>query len=445
MNPNDQNQLGRQQQQPQYQGAPMYTNQQQQQQRMATTGHPPQQVQQQAYIMTGAGGQMPMQMHMPVAGQPYTQSLVQAGMGQSGMGQWQQGMMQAGGVVHQGGGGMGQSQTGMVSSGSHSGTSQQLVGGMDPRLQQQYQQQQLQYQQIQQRQQQPQQYQQQQYQQQQQFQQQQRYQQQQQQQTVGSTSTSGGSRGTAGIPLPDKDIVLPKTIETKIGKVTKISYQFFKNHPEEWKKYNQQGADIDMMNKYLLWMLHVKKQLSKSSNGKQPGDPKVLDKLTQSATQELEADRQKYMEDAKKWLSKHFTSIFEPKNDEERQYLPPERLQSLAERMLGNAYTLEKDTEHVMEQIAEGFMTEAIAFAIAMARRRKKDTLDPADVSLFLKRAWNIDIPGYSNGAVTPYRLLIPKANHKQKLAAVRKDNLLDGKKYAVDSDGASGKEKKKN
>jgi transcription initiation factor TFIID subunit TAF12 len=131
-------------------------------------------------------------------------------------------------------------------------------------------------------------------------------------------------------------------------------------------------------------------------------------------------------------MMQKFPRILEPKSEEEKRFVPPLRLQSLVRKVCGDRVKLATETDDAIEQLTGKFVGDAIAFAISMARRKKLKEVDPSDIALFLKSTWNINIPGFNSGKVATYRCIAPKPEERSKIAAVRKENFAEGKKYQV-------------
>ena len=80
--------------------------------------------------------------------------------------------------------------------------------------------------------------------------------------------------------------------------------------------------------------------------------------------------------------------ITRPQSEEERQFLPRQRLTALAREVCGAGATVSRDAEAALKGVAADFVGGAVAFAVAMARRRKSDVLQPADLQLYFQRTW---------------------------------------------------------
>lgn len=141
---------------------------------------------------------------------------------------------------------------------------------------------------------------------------------------------------------------------------------------------------------------------------------------------------------ALKKLSGQFAFISKPATNEEKTFLPNNRLTSLAKKAYGDLAVgkLTPDAAAGMKLLAADFSKEAISYAIAAARRKRAKKLDPADVAVYLQHTWGIELPGFSitktagvsggggGGVVAPYKRLSASEVHKAKLAAVRRGNV---------------------
>jgi hypothetical protein len=90
-----------------------------------------------------------------------------------------------------------------------------------------------------------------------------------------------------------------------------------------------------------------------------------------------------------------------------------------------------------MKAFAEGFVSDALAAALAMARRRRAKRLDAQDIALYMSQTWGIDIH-MGKGVVKPYRRLALSESHRERMAAVRRGNILPGKGSAAQTVAAA-------
>lgn len=156
---------------------------------------------------------------------------------------------------------------------------------------------------------------------------------------------------------------------------------------------------------------------------------------------------------ALKKLSGQFAFISKPTTNEEKTFLPNNRLTSLAKKAYGDLAVgkLTPDAAAGMKLLAADFSKEAISYAITAARRKRANKLDPADVAVYLQQTWGIELPGFiitktteggnggaAGGVVAPYKRLSASDVHKARLAAVRRGNVAQTK-LGVPGSGAGG------
>lgn len=120
-----------------------------------------------------------------------------------------------------------------------------------------------------------------------------------------------------------------------------------------------------------------------------------------------------------------FQPIVRPSTEDEKQFVPKPRLQALVKQVgqgmqIANAKATD-DADEALRAVAEDFISGAVSFAVSMARRRKAEEIEPADLLLYLERTWNIQVPGFSSKDVKPYTRLQPSMDHQRRMAAVRK------------------------
>ena len=151
--------------------------------------------------------------------------------------------------------------------------------------------------------------------------------------------------------------------------------------------------------------------------------------LKQSADDSQKAALQK--------LATTLAFISRPSTAEEKTYLPRPRLRALAKKACGDVVKLSAEAEFGMKALAEDFSKGAISFAIAAARRKKMQRLDPGDVALYMKQTFGIDLPGFNRAEVVPYRRLAGSEVHKARLAAVRRANVALTKQTTATGAGA--------
>lgn len=70
-------------------------------------------------------------------------------------------------------------------------------------------------------------------------------------------------------------------------------------------------------------------------------------------------------------------------------------------------------------RIADDFVSNAIKFGCSLTRRRKANTLQPRDVSLYVERTFHLRVPGFSSEA-KPYRRPVVSEEHRLRTVAVR-------------------------
>lgn len=260
---------------------------------------------------------------------------------------------------------------------------------------------------------------------------------------VGQMHASASSSQFAIPPIPNEPVKLPKALNSAVGKVESMHHGFFQEYPDVWRKLqtsNKTDKDWEIIAKhYVIWYvkkIQQKKKLMAEEKAKQAKagaqEQEELKQKTKSAQEILEDRIKKRSEEAKASMLQRFPTISKPNTADERRFVPTLRLQSLVRKVCGERVKLDKETEDAIEQITEKFVGDAIAFAISMARRKKLKDVDPSDIALFLRSTWNINIPGFKSGKVTTYRCIAPKPEERSKIAAVRKENFAEGKKYQV-------------
>ena len=261
---------------------------------------------------------------------------------------------------------------------------------------------------------------------------------------AGQMHASGSSSQLGIAPIPTEPVKLPKALNSAVGKVESMHHSFFIEYPEVWRKLQtskKSEKDWELIAKhYVIWYvkkIQQKKKLlaeEKARKEKEGAERSAeeLKRKTMSAQSILEERVQKRIKEAEASMLQKFPPISAPKTDEEARFVPPLRLQSLVRKVCGDRVKLATETDSAIEQLTEKFVGDAIAFAISMARRKKLKEVDPSDIALFLKSTWNINIPGFSSGKVATYRCIAPKPEERAKIAAVRKENFAEGKKYQV-------------
>ena len=165
----------------------------------------------------------------------------------------------------------------------------------------------------------------------------------------------------------------------------------------------------------------------------------MLAKASAGATAGLQQRAVEGKDAAFRKLATQLPFISQPLNIEEKQFLPRARLRSLAAKACGDIGKLTLDAEEGMKLLAAEFSKGAITFAVAAARRRKAQKLDPGDVALYMKQTWGVDLPGFKKAEVTPYRRLVGSDVHKARLAAVRRSNVAPTRQVAGGAVGGGG------
>jgi hypothetical protein len=155
---------------------------------------------------------------------------------------------------------------------------------------------------------------------------------------------------------------------------------------------------------------------------------------------------------ALKKLSGQFAFLSKPLSNEEKMFLPNNRLTSLAKKAYGDLAVgkLTSDAAAGMKMLAADFSKETISYAIAAARRKRVNRLDPGDVAVYLQQTWGIELPGFSitktttgvrgergGGVVAPYKRLSASEVHKARLAAVRRGNVAQTRLGVPGSSGS--------
>ncbi|GAB4823703.1 hypothetical protein N2152v2_010749 [Parachlorella kessleri] len=116
-----------------------------------------------------------------------------------------------------------------------------------------------------------------------------------------------------------------------------------------------------------------------------------------------------------------FPPITKPANDEDKLFLPKPRLQVLVREACGQGARMTSEAELALKTLAQDFVSNAVAFGVSMAKRRKAEVLEQGDLQLYFERTWNLQIPGFSDAEVRPYRRPAVSDVHKARMAAVRR------------------------
>lgn len=126
-----------------------------------------------------------------------------------------------------------------------------------------------------------------------------------------------------------------------------------------------------------------------------------------------------------------FLPVHDPKNKEEEEFLPKNRLKAFVKDTCGPAVKLSPETEKMMKLMAGHFVQSAVSFSMSMAKRKKEKQLDASDTGFYFKKVWKISVPGLQHGSIAPYRRLMPSEAYKARVASVRKANIEAGKPSA--------------
>ncbi|KAK9809118.1 hypothetical protein WJX72_009572 [[Myrmecia] bisecta] len=113
-----------------------------------------------------------------------------------------------------------------------------------------------------------------------------------------------------------------------------------------------------------------------------------------------------------------------PPTEEELRMLPNASLQRIMRKVAGPHGELAPDVEPVLRELAEQFIGGAVSFGCTLAKRRKAEVVEPADVAVYLERTWHLHIPGFSGDAVKPYKRPAASELHRTRAAAVRRLDL---------------------
>ena len=119
-----------------------------------------------------------------------------------------------------------------------------------------------------------------------------------------------------------------------------------------------------------------------------------------------------------------FPPIVRPVTKDEREFVPRPRLQALVAQAgqragVANARATE-EAEEALRAVAQDFVTEAVAFAVAMARRRQSQDILPGDLRLYLERTWGIALPAdAATGLARPWP--VHSKAREERMAAVRR------------------------
>lgn len=84
-------------------------------------------------------------------------------------------------------------------------------------------------------------------------------------------------------------------------------------------------------------------------------------------------------------------------NADSRELLPRHKLQELlAEVAPGER--LDESVVELLQDHVDDFVENVVEFSCKMAKHRQSSVLEARDVRLYLKKAWDIDVPGYGAG-----------------------------------------------
>ena len=184
---------------------------------------------------------------------------------------------------------------------------------------------------------------------------------------------------------------------------------------------------------------------ARASVAPQPTPAARLATTTAATTSSLQQRAAESQNLALKKLAGQFNFITKPTSNEEKSFLPNTRLNLLAKKAYGELGVgkLTPDAAAGMKALASDFSKEAISYAIAAARRKRANKLDPNDIVLYLQHTWGIELPEFSvtrtgGGVVAPYKRLSASDIHKARLAAVRRGNVAQTRLTAAGG-GAGG------
>lgn len=162
----------------------------------------------------------------------------------------------------------------------------------------------------------------------------------------------------------------------------------------------------------------------------------TLEQTVASASAELKTQAAAERQRRQATVEARFRSIIKPQTAEDKTFLPRTRLRSMVRTFCGPTTKLTSDAELALKAFAEGFISDALAVAFAMARRRRAKRLDAQDIALYMSQAWGVDIH-MAKGVVKPYRRLALSESHRARMAAVRRGNILAGKAVTVQTAAA--------
>jgi len=87
---------------------------------------------------------------------------------------------------------------------------------------------------------------------------------------------------------------------------------------------------------------------------------------------------------------------------------------------------LDAQVEQFLLQIADDFVDNVASYSCMLAKHRNSNTLEVKDVALHLEKHWNMEVAGFSEGAVRPIRRTQMSAQHRTRLDIVNKSMVKD-------------------
>mmetsp|Transcript_18532 Transcript_18532/g.55932 ORF Transcript_18532/g.55932 Transcript_18532/m.55932 type:complete len:117 (-) Transcript_18532:217-567(-) len=109
---------------------------------------------------------------------------------------------------------------------------------------------------------------------------------------------------------------------------------------------------------------------------------------------------------------------------ERSDFLPVARLQELASQV-DPGLKLETEAEQVLQDVADDFVENVVAFACQLAAHRGSRTLETKDVQLALEKLWDMRLPGIGDSSaelrIVQRRPQAFSDAYKQRLNLVRK------------------------
>ncbi|KAK4537656.1 hypothetical protein CDCA_CDCA13G3681 [Cyanidium caldarium] len=100
------------------------------------------------------------------------------------------------------------------------------------------------------------------------------------------------------------------------------------------------------------------------------------------------------------------------------QLLPRSKLEALLEQVAPGE-ELEDEVVALLQEHVEDFVDNVLEYSCRFARHRKSRIVEARDVQLYLRKRWQIQVPGYGDDERPQRRREVP--THAKRLAEVRK------------------------